>query len=170
MLHRVAPPRSHLMTFFTCDEYQSWFRHFCATTQPRQPRDACGTKGTLPTSSRFDASLRAVRISTLIMSSMMRLITPTPNSKKQSKYATSNVCNVQAQLQQHNSKRKSSNLHTACRSRSLASRPSPCPPASLGHLHLQHRDDHVQQHALPPPKRLFLLCHRESRPLRLCFY
>ena len=95
---------------------------------------------------------------------------PTPNSKKQSKYATSNVCHVQAQLQQHNSKSKSSTLHTACRSRSLASRPSPCPPASLGHLHLQHRDDHVQQHALPPPKRLFLLCHRESRPLRLCFY
>jgi hypothetical protein len=50
------------------------------------------------------------------MSSMMRLITPTPNSKKQSNYATSNVCNVQAQLQPHNSKPKSSNSHTACRS------------------------------------------------------
>lgn len=118
-------------------------------------RDACGTKGTLPTSSRFDASLSAVLISMLIMSSMLRLITPTPNSKKQSNYARSNVqcpgSTPGAQLQARDLKL----AYSVPIEKSRLS-PKPLPPGifSLGHLHLQHEDDHVQQPALPPPKRL----------------
>jgi hypothetical protein len=118
-------------------------------------RDACGTKGTLPTSSRFDASLSAVLISMLIMSSMLRLITPTPNSKKQSNYARSNVqcpgSTPGAQLQARELKL----AYSVPIEKSRLS-PKPLPPGifSLGHLHLQHEDDHVQQPALPPPKRL----------------
>ena len=118
-------------------------------------RDACGTKGTLPTSLRFDASLSAVLISMLIMSSMLRLITPTPNSKKQSNYARSNVqcpgSTPGAQLQARELKL----AYSVPIEKSRLS-PKPLPPGifSLGHLHLQHEDDHVQQPALPPPKRL----------------
>ena len=42
------------------------------------------------------------------------------------------------------------------------------PPSSTSTTEGQHRDDHVQQPALPLLQKDFLLCHRESRPLRLC--
>ena len=89
------------------------------------------------------------------MSSMLRLITPTPNSKKQSNYARSNVqcpgSTPGAQLQARELKL----AYSVPIEKSRLS-PKPLPPVifSLGHLHLQHEDDHVQQPALPPPKRL----------------